>query len=298
MQITATLVKELRERTGAGMMECKKALQESSGDIDAAIEQMRKIGQAKADKKASRIAADGMVVMATSADGKQASLVEVNCETDFVAKDKQFQAYCGQLASLVLGSEIDTVEALGAATMESGLSVEQARLELVTKIGENIRIRRLESMRSEHAIAGYLHGNRIGVLVDYSGGDATLGKDVAMHIAASRPACVSDEDVDEALLAKERAIFQAQAEDSGKPENIVEKIVEGRVKKFLKEITLLGQPFVKDPDQSVEQLLKGADAKVSGFVRFEVGEGLEKRSDNFVDEVMGQVKQSEDPAGN
>lgn len=298
MQITATLVKELRERTGAGMMECKKALQESSGDIDAAIEQMRKIGQAKADKKASRIAADGMVVMATSADGKQASLVEVNCETDFVAKDKQFQAYCGQLAGLVLGSEIDTVEALGAATLESGLSVEQARLELVTKIGENIRIRRLQNMRSEHAIAGYLHGNRIGVLVDYSGGDATLGKDVAMHIAASRPACVSDEDVDEAVLAKERGIFQAQAEDSGKPDNIVEKIVKGRVKKFLKEITLLGQPFVKDPDQSVAQLLKSADAKVTGFVRFEVGEGLEKRSDNFVDEVMGQVKQSEDPAGN
>lgn len=297
MQITATLVKELRERTGAGMMECKKALQESSGDIDAAIEQMRKIGQAKADKKASRIAADGMVVMATSADGKQASLVEVNCETDFVAKDKQFQAYCAQLAGLVLGSEIDTVEALGAATLESGLSVEQARLELVTKIGENIRIRRLQNMRSEHAIAGYLHGNRIGVLVDYSGGDATLGKDVAMHIAASRPACVSDEDVDEAVLAKERAIFQAQAEDSGKPDNIVEKIVEGRVKKFLKEITLLGQPFVKDPDQSVAKLLKSADAKVTGFIRFEVGEGLEKRSDNFVDEVMGQVKQSEDPAG-
>ncbi len=297
MQITATLVKELRERTGAGMMECKKALQESSGDIDAAIEQMRKIGQAKADKKASRIAADGMVAMATSADGKQASLVEVNCETDFVAKDKQFQAYCTQLATLVLGSDIDTVEALGVATLESGLSVEQARLELVTKIGENIRIRRLQNMRSENTIAGYLHGNRIGVLVDYSGGDATLGKDVAMHIAASRPACVSDEDVDEEVLAKERGIFQAQAEASGKPANIIEKIVEGRVKKFLKEITLLGQPFVKDPDQSVEQLLKSADATVAGFVRFEVGEGLEKRSDNFVDEVMGQVKQSEDQSG-
>ena len=243
MQITATLVKELRERTGAGMMECKKALQESSGDIDAAIEQMRKIGQAKADKKASRIAADGMVVLATSADGKQASLVEVNCETDFVAKDKQFQAYCTQLAGLVLGSDIDTVEALGAATLESGLSAEQARLELVTKIGENIRIRRLQNMRSEHTIAGYLHGNRIGVLVEYSGGDATLGKDVAMHVAASRPACVSEEDVDEEVLAKERGIFKAQAEASGKPENIIEKIVEGRVKKFLKEITLLASPL-------------------------------------------------------
>ena len=293
MQITATMVKELRERTGAGMMECKKALQESSGDIDAAIEQMRKIGQAKADKKASRIAADGMVVLATSADGRQASLVEVNCETDFVAKDKQFQAYCGQLAGLVLGSDIETVEALGTAMLESGLSAEQARLELVTKIGENIRIRRFENMRSEHTIAGYLHGNRIGVLVDFSGGDAALGKDVAMHIAASRPVCVSEEDVDVTVLAKEREIFRAQAESGGKPANIVEKIVEGRLKKYLKEITLLGQPFVKDTDQSVGQLLKSADAEVSGFVRFEVGEGLEKRSDNFVDEVMGQVKQSE-----
>ena len=293
MQITATMVKELRERTGAGMMECKKALQESSGDIDAAIEQMRKIGQAKADKKASRIAADGMVVLATSADGRQASLVEVNCETDFVAKDKQFQAYCGQLAGLVLGSDIETVEALGTAMLESGLSVEQARLELVTKIGENIRIRRFENMRSEHTIAGYLHGNRIGVLVDFSGGDAALGKDVAMHIAASRPVCVSEEDVDVTVLAKEREIFRAQAESGGKPANIVEKIVEGRLKKYLKEITLLGQSFVKDTDQSVGQLLKSADAEVTGFVRFEVGEGLEKRSDNFVDEVMGQVKQSE-----
>ena len=293
MQITATMVKELRERTGAGMMECKKALQESSGDIDAAIEQMRKIGQAKADKKASRIAADGIVVLATSADGRQASLVEVNCETDFVAKDKQFQAYCGLLAGLVLGSDIETVEALGTAMLESGLSAEQARLELVTKIGENIRIRRFENMRSEHTIAGYLHGNRIGVLVDYSGGDAALGKDVAMHIAASRPVCVSEKDVDVTVLTKEREIFRAQAESGGKLANIVEKIVEGRLKKYLKEITLLGQPFVKDTDQSVGQLLKSADAEVTGFVRFEVGEGLEKRSDNFVDEVMGQVKQSE-----
>ena len=293
MQITATMVKELRERTGAGMMECKKALQESSGNIDTAIEQMRKIGQAKADKKASRIAADGMVVLAISPDGRQASLVEVNCETDFVAKDKQFQAFCAQLADLVLGSNITTVEALGGATLESGLSAEQTRLELVTKIGENIRIRRLENMRSEHAIAGYLHGNRIGVLVDYSGGDADLGRDVAMHIAASRPICVSEKDVDETALAKEREIFKAQAESSGKPANIVEKIVDGRLKKYLKEITLLGQPFVKDTDQSVGQLLKSSNAEVAGFVRFEVGEGLEKRSDNFVDEVMGQVKQSE-----
>ncbi len=297
MQITATMVKELRERTGAGMMECKKALVESSGNIQVAIEQMRKFGQAKADKKAGRIAADGVIVLATSADGKQASIVEVNCETDFVAKDDQFQAYSRQLANLVLGSDIETVEALNAATLESGLSVEQTRLELVTKIGENIRIRRFQSMSSENTVAGYLHGNRIGVLVDYSGGDAALGKDVAMHIAASDPACVCEEDVAEDVLANERQIFMAQAESSGKPAEIVKKIVQGRLKKYLKGVTLLGQPFVKDPDQSVGKLLESANAEVARFIRFEVGEGIEKKSENFADEVMGQVKQSEHKGG-
>jgi len=293
MQITATMVKELRERTGAGMMECKKALVESSGDIDAAIEQMRMLGQAKAEKKAGRIAADGVIVLATSADGKQASIVEVNCETDFVAKDQHFQAFSRQLAALVLGSELQDLEALGAATLESGLSVEQARLELVTKIGENIRVRRFESIFTEHAIAGYLHGSRIGVLVEYSGGDAALGKDIAMHVAASNPACVSEQDVSEDTLSRERNIFTAQAESTGKPPEIVEKIVQGRLKKYLKEITLLGQPFIKDSDQTVGQLLDAANAKVARFVRFEVGEGLEKRSENFAEEVMGQVQQSQ-----
>ena len=297
MQITATMVKELRERTGAGMMECKKALVESSGDIQAAIEQMRKMGQAKAEKKAGRIAADGVIALATSADGKQASIVEVNCETDFVAKDHQFQAFSGQLAKLVLGSGLKTVEELNAASLESGLSVEQTRLELVTKIGENIQVRRFESVGSENTIAGYLHGNRIGVLVDYSGGDDQLGKDIAMHVAASNPACVSEEDVDEAVLAKEREIFMAQAQSSGKPADIVEKIVQGRLKKFLKEITLLGQPFIKDSNQSVGQLLERANAKVTGFIRYEVGEGIEKRSENFADEVMDQVKRSKDKEG-
>lgn len=297
MQITATMVKELRERTGAGMMECKKALVESSGNIQVAIEQMRKFGQAKADKKAGRIAADGVIVLATSADGKQASIVEVNCETDFVAKDDQFQAYSRQLANLVLGSDIETVEVLNAATLESGLSVEQTRLELVTKIGENIRIRRFQSMSSENTVAGYLHGNRIGVLVDYSGGDAALGKDVAMHIAASDPACVCEEDVAEDVLANERQIFMAQAESSGKPAEIVKKIVQGKLKKYLKGVTLLGQPFVKDPDQSVGKLLENANAEVARFIRFEVGEGIEKKSENFADEVMGQVKQNEHKGG-
>ena len=294
MQITATMVKELRERTGAGMMECKKALVESSGDIQAAIEQMRKMGQAKAEKKAGRIAADGVILLATSPDGKQASVVEVNCETDFVAKDHQFLAFSEQLALLILGSNIRTVEELNAATLESGLSVEQARQELVTKIGENIQVRRLENLGTEHTLTGYQHGTRIGVLVDHRGGDADLGKDIAMHIAASNPVCVSGADVGEDVLAKEREIFMAQAESSGKPPEIVEKIVQGRLKKYLKEITLLGQPFIKDPDQPVGRLLEDTKAEVLGFVRYEVGEGIEKRSENFADEVMGQVKRSQD----
>lgn len=294
MQITATMVKELRERTGAGMMECKKALVESSGNIQAAIEQMRKMGQAKAEKKAGRIAADGVILLATSPDGKRASVVEVNCETDFVAKDHQFLAFSEQLARLILGSNIRTIEELNAATLESGLSVEQARQELVTKIGENIQVRRLENLGTEHTLTGYQHGTRIGVLVDHRGGDADLGKDIAMHIAASSPVCVSETDVGEDVLAKEREIFMAQAESSGKPPEIVEKIVQGRLKKYLKEITLLGQPFIKDPDQPVGRLLEDAKAQVLGFVRYEVGEGIEKKSENFADEVMDQVKRSQD----
>ena len=292
MQITATMVKELRERTGAGMMECKKALVESSGDIQAAIEQMRKMGQAKAEKKAGRIAADGVILLAISADGKQASIVEVNCETDFVAKDRQFLAFSEQLAQLVLGSDIRTVEELNAAILASGLSVEQARQELVTKIGENIQVRRFENLDTEHTITGYQHGTRIGVLVDHRGGDANLGKDIAMHIAASNPVCVSEGDVGEDVLAKEREIFMAQAKASGKPPEIVEKIAQGRLKKYLKEITLLGQPFIKDPDRPVGRLLEDAKAQVAGFVRYEVGEGIEKKSENFADEVMDQVNRS------
>ncbi len=288
------MVKELRERTGAGMMECKKALTESGGNMEVAIEQMRKSGQAKADKKAGRIAAEGTIVIAISADEKLASIVEVNCETDFVAKDDHFQAFSKQLANIVLGSDINTVNELGTATLESGHSIEQARLELVNKIGENIQIRRFEKINSKGAIANYSHGNRIGVLVDLAGGDTELGKDIAMHIAASNPVCIAEEDVPADLLAKEKEIFMAQAEASGKPQEIIEKMVQGKLKKHLKEVTLLGQPFVKDPDQTIAGLLKNANASVTRFIRFEVGEGIEKRSENFADEVMAQVKKSED----
>ena len=291
MQITATMVKELRERTGAGMMECKKALTECGGDMEIAIEQMRKSGQAKADKKAGRIAAEGTIAIANN--DKQAAIIEVNCETDFVAKDEQFSNFSKQLAEMVLQNDIDTVEALNATTMPSGQTVEQARLELVTKIGENIKVRRFEKIASEYAVSTYTHGKRIGVLVDHSGNDE-VGRDVAMHIAAVNPICVSEKEVPADTLAKERDIAQAQAAESGKPAEIVEKMVTGKVNKFLKENTLLGQAFVKDDSLSVEKYLKAANASVNKFIRFEVGEGLEKRSENFADEVQKQIDELKD----
>ncbi|MDH3609719.1 MAG: translation elongation factor Ts [Gammaproteobacteria bacterium] len=286
MQVTATMVKELRERTGAGMMECKKALTDASGDMDAAIEQMRKSGQAKADKKASRIAAEGTTAIANN--GKQAVIIEVNCETDFVAKDDQFQNFTNQLAELVLSSDLKTVEDLSAASLPNGQTVEQTRLELVTKIGENIKVRRFDKLSADTSVASYAHGKRIGVLVDHSGSDV-VGKDIAMHIAASKPLCISESEVPADVLDKERDIAKAQAEASGKPAEIVEKMVLGKVNKFLKESTLLGQPFIKDDSLSVEKYLKGANASVTKFIRYEVGEGLEKRSENFADEVQKQI---------
>ncbi|MEM7400989.1 MAG: translation elongation factor Ts [Pseudomonadota bacterium] len=286
MQITATMVKELRERTGAGMMECKKALTECGGDMETAIEQMRKSGQAKADKKAGRIAAEGTIAIAS--DGKQAAIIEVNCETDFVAKDEQFSNFSKQLAEMVLQHEIASVEALNETAMSSGQTVEQARLELVTKIGENIKVRRFEKITSDDAISTYAHGKRIGVLVDHNGNDE-VGRDVAMHIAAVNPICISEKEVPADVLEKEREIAQAQAAESGKPPEIVEKMVTGKVNKFLKENTLLGQAFVKDDSLSVDKYLKTTNASVSKFIRFEVGEGLEKRSENFADEVQKQI---------
>ncbi len=291
MQISATMVKELRERTGAGMMECKKALTESGGDMDAAIEQMRKSGQAKADKKAGRIAAEGTIAIA--ANEKQAAIIEVNCETDFVAKDDQFQNFSKQIADMVLEGDMSSVEELNNSTMSSGQTVEQTRLELVTKIGENIKVRRFDRLNTSDSISSYAHGKRIGVLVGHTGSDE-VGRDIAMHIAAVNPICVSEKEVPADVLDKEREIAKAQADESGKPAEIVEKMVQGKVNKFLKENTLLGQAFVKDDSLNVEKYLKGANASVNQFIRYEVGEGLEKRSENFADEVQKQIDDMKD----
>ncbi len=294
MNISAAMVKELRERTGSGMMECKKALVEASGDLEAAIEIMRKAGLAKADKKSSRTAAEGCLCVKSSADGKRAAMVEVNCETDFVAKNDDFIAYANDVAAGVLDSSVASVEELlGTVLPSAGISFDERRKELIAKLGENINVRRFERFASDSGItASYLHGTRIGVLVELSGGDAALGKDIAMHVAASRPVCVDEAGVPAESVAKEREIFSAQAEASGKPANIIEKMVEGRIKKFLGEVTLVGQPFVKDPDQTVGALLKGKGASVLRFIRFEVGEGIEKEESNFAEEVMAQVRAS------
>jgi len=298
MEITAALVKELRERTGSGMMECKKALVECGGDIEAAVETMRKAGLAKADKKAGRIASEGLIVIEAAADGKSAALVEVNSETDFVAKGDDFQSFARAVAARVLKNNPADVEALLATPLaDGGVSVEEARRELIAKLGENMSVRRFVRYQSANGIVvSYLHGTRIGVLVEIEGGDAALGKDIAMHIAASRPVCVDASGVPAELLTKERDIFTAQAKTdpktSGKPAEIIEKMIEGRIKKYLGEVTLLGQPFVKNPDQTVEQLLKTAKATVKRFDRIELGEGIEKKSENFAEEVMAQVRGS------
>ncbi len=294
MAITAKMVKELRERTGAGMMECKKALVETGGDIDAAIELMRKAGMAKADKKAGRVAAEGVISVCTSDDGARTALVEVNSETDFVAKGDDFRQFAEAVCKTVLAHNPQTVEALMELPLEGGEgTVDEARRALIAKVGENIAVRRFVVVETAGRQVGvYLHGNRIGVVTVLEGGDETLAKDIAMHVAASRPLCVSAEDIPAEVLEKEKEIYTAQAKESGKPENIVEKMVEGRMRKFVNEVTLLGQPFVKNPDQTVEQLLKEKGAKVTEFHRLEVGEGVEKKQENFAEEVMSQVKGS------
>lgn len=292
-QITAAMVKELRERTGAGMMDCKKALNENGGDMEAAIEAMRKSGAAKADKKAGRVAAEGQIVIATSDDAKKAAIVEINCETDFVAKDENFVGFVDQVANAVLASGETDAEAIAGLALESGKTVGEVRTELVAKIGENIQVRRAQIVDAgEGIVASYRHGMRIGVVVALNGGDADLGRDVAMHVAASRPVCVNEDQVPAELLEKEKAIFSAQAAESGKPAEIIEKMVTGRMRKYLGEITLVGQPFVKDPDQTVGKLLGAASASVNEFVRLEVGEGIEKKQEDFASEVMAQVRGS------
>ncbi len=288
MTITAALVKELRERTGAGMMECKKALVETDGDLDAAAELLRKSGQAKADKKSGRIAAEGRISI-KAADGK-AAILEVNSETDFVAKDENFVAYTDSVADAVLSSGTTDVAALAGVSLSDGREVEAARTDLIAKVGENISVRRAEIVESGGTIGSYTHGAKIGAVVALTDGNEELARDIAMHIAATNPMCVDESGVPAETLENERRILTEQAQDSGKPAEIIEKMVNGRVAKYLKEITLVGQPFVKDPDVTVGKLLKDAGASVTSFVRYEVGDGIEKKEDNFVEEVMAQVK--------
>jgi len=290
MAITAALVKELRERTGAGMMECKKFLTETDGDIEAAIETMRKAGMAKADKKAGRVAAEGLAVIKTSDDNKTGIILEVNSETDFVTKGDDFISFVNDIADCILKNKPANIDELLTLPLASGTSVEDTRKELIAKIGENMSVRRFEIIENADVVGSYQHGERIAVMVELEGGDAALGKDIAMHVAASKPVCIAEADVPAEALTKEREIFSAQAAESGKPAEIIEKMVEGRIKKYLKEVTLLGQPFVKDPDQTVEKLLKSKQASVKRFIRYEVGEGIERKEENFADEVMAQVK--------
>ena len=293
MQISASMVKELRDRTGAGMMDCKKALQEAAGDIDAAIDVMRKSGIAKAAKKAGRIAAEGTIVVKPDQTGNQAMILEVNCETDFVAKDENFQSFSSQLADTLLEQPGATADSAGELPLHNTgtQSVEDTRQQLVTKLGENISIRRFARLNKTAGgtLGIYLHGIRIGVIVDLSTDNPGLARDLAMHIAASNPLCVNEEDVAPQVLENERQIQLAQARQSGKPDEIIEKMVSGRIKKFLRENTLTGQAFVKDPDTSVAALLKANNASVNGFIRYEVGEGIEKKADNFAAEVMQQA---------
>ena len=290
--ITASMVKELRGLTGLGMMECKKALTETSGDMKAAEDLLRIKSGAKANKAAGRIAAEGVIGQFIAPNGKHGAMVEVNCETDFVAKNNEFIDFAANLAKLAVTNNLSDVAVLTDSLMPGGETVEAFRKALIMKLGENITVRRCVSYVAQGRLAFYLHGTKIGVIVDYTGGDETLGKDLAMHIAASKPICVSKEQVSGDVLERERQIFTAQAAESGKPANIVEKMVEGRIAKYLAEVTLLGQPFVKDTDQTVEKLLVTKSAKVNDFAMFVVGEGIEKKSEDFAAEVMAQTKGS------
>ena len=287
MSVTASMVKELRERTGAGMMECKKALVETNADMEAAAELLRKSGQAKADKKAGRVAADGRVVI--KANGSTAVVVEVNSETDFVAKDENFVAFAEAVANAALSSGTTDVEAFANESLADGRNVETARTDLIAKIGEKVSVRRIASVVSNGPIGHYTHGAKIGAVVALQGGDEVLARDIAMHVAAINPTCIDETGVPSEMLEREKRIFAEQAAESGKPPEIVEKMVTGRLQKFLKEITLVGQPFVKDDKISVGNLLESAGAKVTSFVRFEVGEGIEKKEENFAEEVMKQI---------
>ncbi len=293
MSITAAMVKELRERTSSGMMECKKALVESNGDMELAIENMRKSGLAKADKKSGRIAAEGLIGVKVSADGKAVAMADVNCETDFVAKSEDFVAFVNDVTNALLKSDVKSDEELLAMTLANGTSVDEVRRGLIAKLGENITVRRFEKYQTvSGGTACYLHGSKIGVIVELAKENNELGKDIAMHIAASKPSYVSEDQVPSDTIEKEKEIFQAQSAESGKPADIIEKMIAGQIRKFLAEVTLLGQPFIKDDKMTVGKLVSGKDNQVIRFVRFEVGEGIEKKEENFAEEVMAQVRGS------
>jgi len=291
MEITAALVKELRERTGAGMMDCKKALMETSADLEAAIDLMRTSGAAKAAKKSGRVASEGLVNLTVSDDSKNAVILEVNSETDFVTKGSAFIDFVDALGSLALKNKPESLEVFLSQTLGSGETVDEARQGIIAKIGENISVRRLQIVTTENGVLGaYKHGERIAVLAVLSGADGELAKDIAMHVAASKPECVSEDQLSSELVEREKAIFIEQAKESGKPDNIIEKMIIGRMKKFVNEVTLYGQSFVKDPDTTVGALVKSKGAEVESFIRYEVGEGMEKKEDNFVEEVMAHAQ--------
>jgi elongation factor Ts len=281
---------ELRQRTGLGMMECKKALTEANGDLEKAEELLRIRSGAKASKAAGRVAAEGVIGLAVADDAKVAAMVELNCETDFVAKNDEFRAFANDIAALVLRERAADVDVLAGRKLASGETVDARRIALVQKIGENVSLRRFVRVEAQGRIASYVHGTKIGVVVDYTGGNETLGKDLAMHIAATKPIAVSREQVPADVVDKERSIAAARAAESGKPAHIVEKMVEGAVSKFLAEVTLLPQPFVKNDKQSIADLVKGQGAKVNAFVLFVVGEGIEKRKDDFAAEVAAMAR--------
>ena len=293
INISAAMVKELRERTSSGMMECKKALVEAEGDMELAIENMRKAGLAKADKKSGRIAAEGIIGVQVSEDGKKVAIVDINCETDFVAKANDFVDFVKNVSTALLNADIETEEDLLALPLEGGVTVDEMRRGLISKLGENITVRRFEKYHTpEGGTACYLHGSKIGVIVELAVADAELGKDIAMHIAASKPICVSEDQVAPETIEKEKEIIAAQVAESGKPADIIEKMVAGRISKFLSEVTLLGQPFIKDDKMTVGKLAASKGNTVIRFSRFEVGEGIEKKEENFAEEVMAQVRGS------
>ncbi len=286
--ITASMVKELRERTGLGMMDCKKALSEASGDMEKAIEDLRKASGLKAAKKASRVAAEGVVMVKVSGDGNRGVILEVNSETDFVARDENFLRFAGEALEMAYNENEASVEVL----LSEGL--EESRQALVQKIGENVSVRRIERLSFENANQGivesYVHNNaKIGVLISLKGGDEALARDIAMHIAAVNPLVVRPEDVPEDVLAKESEIYAAQARESGKPDEIVEKMISGRLRKFVSEVSLLEQQFVKDPESTIRNLLEEVGADIVQFVRYEVGEGIEKEEEDFAAEVAAQL---------